>query len=207
MTSLPISSPSLTQARGLVLYVGFSQTRAVQAGTSLDRIARALRVQLAAMLPSAEASVSVVLGPPGPPSDDLGYVQRRQASRRTDGEDQPALVIDPDNQRVELHGRRLAVSPRELSLLGALAGAHGSVLSREALVDRVWGPTDPPTDPRIVDVTIRRLRVRLKEYGSVIRTVRGRGYRLESRSDVRVVAGRASWGQAWGVDDQFREVC
>ena len=68
-----------------------------------------------------------------------------------------------------------------LDLLRALAEARGRVLSREFLLDRVWGyAAAGEIESRTVDVHVRRLRMKLGAEGARIVTVKGVGYRLES---------------------------
>ena len=77
-------------------------------------------------------------------------------------------------------GRKLELTPKEFDLLRALAEARGRVLSREFLLDRVWGYASAgEIESRTVDVHVRRLRVKLGEEGQRITTVKGVGYRLE----------------------------
>ena len=65
---------------------------------------------------------------------------------------------------------------KEFALLSELARNHGRVLSRETLLDRVWG-MNYFGDSRTLDVHIRRLRQKLGE-PALIETVTGIGYRL-----------------------------
>jgi DNA-binding response OmpR family regulator len=68
----------------------------------------------------------------------------------------------------------------EFEILGALAAAPGRVLSRETLLEYVWGDSDY-RDPRTVDVHIRHLREKIEEDPSepeYLFTVRGVGYRF-----------------------------
>lgn len=197
------SPPDLTQGRGLVLYVGLSESRARAAGTSLERVAYALRVQLEALLPQAEAEVKLVRGPGGDRVSDLDVVREaRQAGRGrviptgaaartvTDGVD-----IDLDRQDVRIDGSPVTVSAQQFALLRLLVGAAGITLSRHELAaslghqDRL--PAQPPVprpgeESRQVDVLVRRLRARLGPYGSIVRTVRGAGYRFDPHPDVHV---------------------
>jgi len=92
-----------------------------------------------------------------------------------------ALVIDLGRHTVEVGGARVELTPKEFDLLRALAEARGRVLSREFLLDRVWGyAAAGEIESRTVDVHVRRLRVKLGEEGRRIATVKGVGYRLES---------------------------
>ena len=65
------------------------------------------------------------------------------------------------------------------------------VYSREALLDAIWGYDAYGSEIRTVDVHIRRLRRRLGEYASVVRTMRGSGYRYDTHPDVTVWSATA----------------
>ncbi|HEX2694871.1 MAG TPA: response regulator transcription factor [Acidobacteriota bacterium] len=98
------------------------------------------------------------------------------AGRRTQIGD--ALVIDRDRREVIADGVRLDLTPAEFGILDALASSGGRVLSRDRLLDRLWGDTKVVTD-RTIDVHIRNLRRKLGRMGNIIRNIRGAGYKLE----------------------------
>ena len=89
------------------------------------------------------------------------------------------LRLDGETHRVTRAGRELALSPTEFRLLAALMEKPGRVLSRERLLDRVWG-RDIHVETRTVDVHVGRLRKALCRHGGedLLRTVRGAGYAL-----------------------------
>jgi phosphate regulon transcriptional regulator PhoB len=90
------------------------------------------------------------------------------------------LTIDPGTHAVSVGGRALALTPKEFELLRALAEASGRVLSREFLLDRVWGYSRASEiESRTVDVHVRRLRVKLGPEGRRVLTVKSVGYRLD----------------------------
>jgi two-component system alkaline phosphatase synthesis response regulator PhoP len=77
-------------------------------------------------------------------------------------------------------GEPVTLTPKEFDLLRALAEAQGRVLSREFLLDRVWGYTrSGEIESRTVDVHVRRLRMKLGAEGMRIRTVKSVGYRFD----------------------------
>jgi len=88
------------------------------------------------------------------------------------------LRLDLNRRQVSRGGEAVDVSPREFDLLLALTQADGQVLSRAELLRNVWGIESEPST-NLVDVHIGRLRRKLDAYGpQVIKTVRGKGYRL-----------------------------
>jgi phosphate regulon transcriptional regulator PhoB len=91
-----------------------------------------------------------------------------------------ALVIDLGTHMASVGGATLALTPKEFDLLRALVEARGRVLSREFLLDRVWGYSRASEiESRTVDVHVRRLRVKLGPEGRRILTVKSVGYRLD----------------------------
>jgi phosphate regulon transcriptional regulator PhoB len=91
-----------------------------------------------------------------------------------------ALAIDAGTRTVTVQGVPLTLTHKEFELLGALADAQGRVLSREFLLDRVWGYSHADEiESRTVDVHVRRLRVKLGPEGRRILTVKSVGYRLD----------------------------
>lgn len=97
-----------------------------------------------------------------------------------------AVVVDVHAGQMVLQGRNVSVgggpsvrlTDRERSVLEALARRPGVVVSKQRLVDSVWGGE---ADDHVVEVTIARLRRRLGSAGSCIETVVRRGYRLTTR--------------------------
>ena len=89
------------------------------------------------------------------------------------------IVLDAGSHRVSRAQNEIKLGPTEFRLLAAFLENQGRVLSREQLLDRVWG-RDVYVDTRTVDVHIGRLRKALMQHGGVdpLRTVRGAGYAL-----------------------------
>jgi DNA-binding response OmpR family regulator len=91
-----------------------------------------------------------------------------------------ALLMDLGTHTASVGGEVVALTPKEFDLLRALAEARGRVLSREFLLDRVWGYSRASEiESRTVDVHVRRLRVKLGPEGRRILTVKSVGYRLD----------------------------
>ncbi|MFQ5354209.1 MAG: response regulator [Thermodesulfobacteriota bacterium] len=90
---------------------------------------------------------------------------------------QGELVLDMARHRVSVAGSPVKLSTKEFKLLHKLMNARGRVLSRDGLLDSVWGEDCYVTE-RTVDTHIRRLRAKLDKAGEYIETVRGVGYRF-----------------------------
>jgi phosphate regulon transcriptional regulator PhoB len=91
------------------------------------------------------------------------------------------VSLDPARHVVTVAGRPVDLTPKEFDLLQALLEAAGRVLSREHLLNRVWGyARADEIESRTVDVHIRRLRAKLGPEERRIATIKGVGYRLET---------------------------
>jgi DNA-binding response OmpR family regulator len=85
--------------------------------------------------------------------------------------------IDPARREVRIGGKEVQMRAKEFDLLVALAQENGRVLTREALLSRVWG-YEYLGDSRTVDVHVTWLRDKLSDATALIQTVRGVGYKL-----------------------------
>jgi DNA-binding response OmpR family regulator len=100
------------------------------------------------------------------------------------------LTLDLDNRRAFLGEGELHLSQKEFDLLTCLMQNRGVALSREALLEQVWG-NDFKTDARTIDVHIRWLRAKIEPDSTqpqYIHTVRGLGYRFTGGPTERTVA-------------------
>ncbi len=86
------------------------------------------------------------------------------------------IEIDTASYVVRVDAREVPFTKKEFDLLAQLASRSGGVLSREALLDSVWG-NDIHIIDRTVDVHIRRIREKLGKHADIIETVKGVGYR------------------------------
>ncbi|WP_029090487.1 winged helix-turn-helix domain-containing protein [Brevibacterium album] len=102
------------------------------------------------------------------------------------------LRIDIPRREVHIDGAQVPVTTKEFDLLATLVSHPGATLSREDLIDALWGTGEERPDARTVDVHIRRLRRRLGAHSAIVRTMRGAGYRYDEHPDVAVWQARAS---------------
>jgi two-component system catabolic regulation response regulator CreB len=89
---------------------------------------------------------------------------------------------DDAGQRIRYHGEWLPLTRYEYRLLATLLARPGAILSRERLMDEVWGDA-PDTEDRTVDTHVKTLRAKLRQVApeaDPIRTHRGLGYSLEA---------------------------
>ena len=87
------------------------------------------------------------------------------------------LYVCPARHIVQVNGEDVTLTHKEFELLCLLLENRGIVLTRDTLMDRIWG-FEFERENRTLDVHIRTLRVKLGEAGSYIETVRGVGYKI-----------------------------
>jgi len=114
----------------------------------------------------------------------------RAALRRAPGEEEDASAevlevgdvrLDPLRHEVSVRNEHVQLALKEFDLLELLLMNAGRVLTRDVLMDRVWGPSYVG-DTKTLDVHIKRLRAKIEENPSTptrITTIRGLGYRYE----------------------------
>lgn len=88
------------------------------------------------------------------------------------------LVINTPSREVTIDDEEIFLSPKEFDLLMYMIKNKGLVLTRDMILDNVWG-MDYFGDLRTVDTHIKRLREKLKHKSNLISTVRGLGYKFE----------------------------
>ncbi len=116
-------------------------------------------------------------------------VRRREAHEETSSDldeliEQGPIRMDVDARRCFVDGEEIKLRKKEFALLRLLLENPGRVLTREVLIDRVWG-NDYVGDTKTLDVHIKRLRSLVEDDPKNpvhITTVRGVGYRFESTS-------------------------
>ena len=89
------------------------------------------------------------------------------------------LIIDGENYEAFRNGEKIVLTLKEFELLHLLAGSPGKVLTRDFLLDRIWG-NDYYGETRTVDVHIRHIRQKLGDDAGMIETVRGVGYKMKA---------------------------
>jgi two-component system, OmpR family, response regulator RegX3 len=113
-------------------------------------------------------------------------IESEQAQSDTPYEVQ-GVRIDPERYEVTVRGAPVQLPPKEFALLELLVSNAGRVLTREILIDRVWG-SDYVGDTKTLDVHVKRLRARVEEdphQPRQILTVRGVGYKFADTPDSR----------------------
>jgi len=89
-----------------------------------------------------------------------------------------SLLIDLDKHEVAHDGRKVDLTATEFKILQILASRPGRVFTRDQILDHLWGHEKAVVD-RTVDVHIRNLRDKLGPAASLVKNVRGVGYKVE----------------------------
>ena len=110
-------------------------------------------------------------------------VLRRTEDMQDKDESRPlvagGICVDERAHTVFVNEQEVQLTLKEYQLLCLLMKNRGAVLTRDVLLENIWGYNNE-SETRTVDVHIRTLRQKLGAYGSLIETVRGVGYRLEA---------------------------
>jgi len=117
----------------------------------------------------------------------LRALDRRRAHNRPPVREIAGLRLDPFRREVYRDGHYIALTRKQFAVLEVLVAARGGVVSAEDLLERAW---DEHADPftNAVRITVSALRKRLGE-PSIIATVAGAGYRIETPPDTRHEGG------------------
>ncbi len=114
-------------------------------------------------------------------------LEQSRPAEKVSSKDKPirigAIVLNPERYEVKVKNEPQALTHKEFMLLQLLMANAGKVLTRETLLDKIWG-YETGVDTRTVDVHIRSLRRKLEEDPShpfYIETIRGVGYRFADR--------------------------
>ncbi len=105
-------------------------------------------------------------------------LRRTQEDAPSDAMTIGALSLDRESHRVTADGQEVTLTHMEFELLAFLMAHAGKAVTREVLLDDVWGMAYTG-DTRTIDVHVRTLRQKLGDCGRMIATVRNVGYRME----------------------------
>jgi DNA-binding response OmpR family regulator len=91
---------------------------------------------------------------------------------------------------VVINGETPPLTYKEFELLQHLVLREGVTVDRAAIIDTLWAASDVDRpNTRTIDVHVRRLRSKIEPFDSVVRTVRGIGYRFDRHADVTIEFG------------------
>jgi len=163
---------------------GFETCRGLRDKSDLPIVIVSARDDTADVVQGLESGADDYVTKPFSPEELLARVRahlRRRPEKSANAFRLGDLTVIPDEGVVRRSdGSELHLTSTEFRLLTDLAAANGKVLSREDLLERVWG-YDYFGDSRLVDVHIRRLRTKIEPdpaNPTYLVTVRGTGYKL-----------------------------
>lgn len=107
----------------------------------------------------------------------LALLKRAKKSGDSDTLRCGAISLNRKSMLVKVSGQEISINAKEYFLLVYLLENKGSVLTRQSILEHVWGD-DLDVNDRVVDNTIRRLRESLGDASGQIKTAIGRGYRI-----------------------------
>lgn len=109
-------------------------------------------------------------------------LRRTEEQKETSVITNKGIVVDTDKHSVTVDGELCELTYKEFELLKMLLRNKGIVLSRDKIMDQVWG-FEYEGESRTVDMHIKTLRQKLGSAGSVIKTVRNVGYLIDNIQD------------------------
>lgn len=159
---------------------GFEVCRRVRARSTLPIIMLTARDEEVDRVAGLEVGADDYVPKPFSPRELVARVKavlrRSEPSARADVVTLGRVTLSRSSREVRVDGREVELTAKEFDLLAHLMENPGVVLSRDVLLDRVWGMAYPG-ETRTVDVHVGQLRRKLG-LPELIRTVRGAGYKL-----------------------------
>ena len=176
-----------TPADLLILDVGLPDMSGFEACKQLRRSSEVPVLFLTARNAEIDRVVGLEIGADDYVTKPFGMMElisRIKAVLRRSGKQQDktklsvgGISLDTKKHEVKVDGEQVVLTLKEFELLEKLMRNQGIVLTRDQLLTEIWG-YDFDGETRTVDVHIRTLRQKLGEQGSLVKTVRGVGYRI-----------------------------
>lgn len=161
---------------------GWTLTREIRKSSDLPIIMLSARAEEFDLLTGFESGIDEYVTKPFSPAVLVKRVDaliRRNCGKASVKTEEKGLVIDDAAFMAFIDGNALELTLKEFELLSYLAKNSGRVLTRDQLLDAIWG-YDYLGDSRTVDSHIARLRTKLGDFGGThLKTIYGMGYKLE----------------------------
>lgn len=162
---------------------GWAVSREIRSKSDIPIIMLSARSEEFDQLTGFEAGIDEYVTKPFSPAVLVKRVEallKRSSGKPLSGDEiKKGLLIDNDAFTAFINGEALELTLKEFELLSYLYENAGRVLTRDQLLNAIWG-YDYLGDSRTVDSHIARLRTKLGDYGSAhLKTIYGMGYKLE----------------------------
>ena len=161
---------------------GWAITREIRKTSDLPIIMLSARAEEFDLLTGFESGIDEYVTKPFSPAVLVKRVDaliKRSCGKTVPKPEEKGLVIDDAAFLAYIDGKELELTLKEFELLSYLAKNSGRVLTRDQLLDAIWG-YDYIGDSRTVDSHIARLRTKLGDFGGThLKTIYGMGYKLE----------------------------
>ena len=107
-------------------------------------------------------------------------IKRVYSEEESSEKDYGGIIINPEGRTVKVDGKPIELSLREYELLKYLVDNENIALSRDKILNNVWN-YDYYGDSRTIDSHIKKIRHKLGKKGKYIKTIRGIGYKFETK--------------------------
>lgn len=162
---------------------GFSAVREIRKFSNIPIIMLSARGEAYDKIHGFEIGVDDYVSKPFSPKELMlrvkAVLNRAKGDKKADVFESGKLKVDFIARLVYIDGERIDLSPKEYDLLFFMVKNRGIALSREKILNEIWG-YDFYGDDRTLDTHIKLLRKSLKDCAKYIVTLRGMGYRFEA---------------------------
>lgn len=163
---------------------GWSVLRQIRQTSNIPVIMLTARGEEQDELFGFELGVDEYISKPFSPKILVARVQallnRAKTTKKENKTDYAGIVVDYDGRTISVDGKNVEMSLREYELLTYLLENEAIALSREKILNNVWN-YDYYGDSRTIDSHIKKIRHKLGKKGKYIKTIRGVGYKFETK--------------------------